>query len=171
MRFSTWSNSSSSPHLLDMSTAAPPMRNKQLVMSMFFSLPRYMQAVTFSWLMTSARLLGSACADAHRITMQAWHLWQGVREEAGAGAQPVLQAEPFRCDNCKALAGRSDSRDTNSLPQQAAPCKRECRHPSLSSHWLLPAGDVWPGRLRPGTRSSPFHPGCRSACSPSCQSG
>ena len=66
-----WSSGSSSPHLLDMSTAAPPMRNKQLVMSMLFSLPRYMQAVTFSWLMTSARLLGSACMDAHGLTTQA----------------------------------------------------------------------------------------------------
>ena len=93
-----WSSGSSSPYLLDMSTAAPPMRNKQFVISMFFTLPRYMQAVTFSWLMTSARLLGSACTDAHRLTTLAWRLWQGFREEAKADAQSVLQIEPVRRD-------------------------------------------------------------------------
>ena len=122
-------SSSNIPHLLDMSTAAPPMRNKQLVMSMFFSLPRYMQAVTFSWLMTSARLLGSACIDAHKLTTQAWRSWAGFRGEAGAGAQPLLQSEPCRWDKHKdtssqQLAGRSGSKDTKSFPQQAAPCKR-----------------------------------------------
>ena len=99
MRPCTWSSGSSRPYLLDISTAAPPMRNKQFVISMFFSLPRYMQAVTFSWLMTSARLLGSACTSAHRLMMQAWRLWQGVRDEAKARAHPVLQAEPVR--KCK----------------------------------------------------------------------
>ena len=124
-----WHSSGDSTHLLDMSTAAPPMRNKQLVMSMFFSLPRYMQAVTFSWLMTSTRLLGSACMDAHRLTTQAWRSWRGLRGEAGAGAQPLLQSEPCRWDPYKdtssqQVAGRSGSENTKSFPQQAAPCKR-----------------------------------------------
>ena len=98
LRPCTWSSGSRIPHLLDISTAAPPMRNKQFVMSMFFSLPRYMQAVTFSWLMTRARLSGSACTNAHRLTMQAWRLWHGVREEAKADAQAVLQIEPVKRD-------------------------------------------------------------------------
>ena len=108
-----WSSGSSNPHLLDMSTAAPPMRNKQLVMSIFFSLPRYMQAVTFSWLMTSARLLGRACMHAHRLTMQAWHLWRGVQGRswgwcATTAAVRAIQAgqlqRHFKSASCRPLS-------------------------------------------------------------------
>lgn len=51
-------------HLLESTMAAPPMRKRQLGMSMERSSPKYQFCVMFSVLTTSARELGYTCVAA-----------------------------------------------------------------------------------------------------------